>query len=83
MDGLVFLIAVVSFIMALVALNKTSKLETAIFKLREEQAPSQAEPDEPASAPAIVWVSAGSISILCVNPANLSDRRREWERPSA
>ena len=36
MDGFAFLIAVVSFVMALVALNKISKLETAIFKLREE-----------------------------------------------
>lgn len=36
MDGFAFLIAVVSFVMALVALNKIAKLETAIFKLREE-----------------------------------------------
>lgn len=36
MDGFAFLIAFVSFIMALVALNKISKLQTAIFKLREE-----------------------------------------------
>jgi hypothetical protein len=48
MDGFAFLIAFVSFIMALVALNKISKLETANFKLREELqriAPAGPTPD--------------------------------------
>ena len=36
MDGFAILIAVVTFVMALLALNKIAKLETAVFKLREE-----------------------------------------------
>jgi uncharacterized membrane protein len=36
MDGIALLVTVVTFIMALVALNKISRLETALFKLREE-----------------------------------------------
>ena len=53
MDGFAFLIAFVSFIMALVALNKISKLQTAIFKLREElQRINPAPAAEPVPAPA-------------------------------
>ncbi len=49
MDGFAFLIAVVSFVMALVALNKIAKLETAIFKLREELGrPKPARPEQEA-----------------------------------
>ncbi|PZF75249.1 hypothetical protein DK847_19285 [Aestuariivirga litoralis] len=36
MDGFAFLIAVVTFVMALVALNRTAKLQTANFKLSQE-----------------------------------------------
>lgn len=36
MDGIALLVAVVTFVMALVALNRLSRLETALFKLREE-----------------------------------------------
>ncbi|MFO1130659.1 MAG: DUF2339 domain-containing protein [Hyphomicrobiales bacterium] len=36
MDGFAFLIAVVTFVMALIALHRTSKLQTANFKLRQE-----------------------------------------------
>jgi len=62
MDGFAFLIAFVSFIMALVALNKISKLQTAIFKLREElqrigpapaPAPAAAMEAAPSEAPAV------------------------------
>jgi uncharacterized membrane protein len=60
MDGFAFLIAFVSFIMALLALNKISKLQTAIFKLREElqrigpaSAPAAAVEATPAEAPAV------------------------------
>jgi uncharacterized membrane protein len=53
MDGFAFLIAFVSFVMALVALNKLSKLDTAIFKLREElQRIKSAGPAPQAEAPA-------------------------------
>jgi uncharacterized membrane protein len=54
MDGFAFLIAFVSFIMALVALNKISKLQTAIFKLREElQRFNPAPVAEPAAGPVV------------------------------
>ena len=36
MDGFAFLIAVITFVMALVALNKIARLQTAVFKLRQE-----------------------------------------------
>jgi uncharacterized membrane protein len=36
MDGFAFLIAVVTFVMALIALNRTAKLQTANFKLSRE-----------------------------------------------
>jgi hypothetical protein len=53
MDGFAFLIASVSFVLALVALNKLAKLDTAIFKLREElQRIKAANPAPEAEAPA-------------------------------
>lgn len=64
MDGFAFLIALVSFVMALVALNRISKLQTAIFKLREElqrigpaPAPAPAAEAVPAEAPIVEQAS--------------------------
>ena len=64
MDGFAFLIAVVSFVMALVALNRTAKLQTANFKLGQEierlkamrlapqpEAPAAIAEPEPAAIP--------------------------------
>jgi uncharacterized membrane protein len=63
MDGFAFLIAIVSIVMALVALNKLSKLETRLFKLKEELAqlksmPPAAEAAAPPEAAAPVEVAS-------------------------
>ena len=45
MEGFAFLIAVVTFVMALIALHRTSKLQTANFKLRQDLDRLKAEID--------------------------------------
>lgn len=53
MDGLVLAIAAVTFVMALVSLNRVARLETALFKLREEMqriASTRGAPEAPTAA---------------------------------
>lgn len=52
MDGFAFLIAVITFVMAIVALNRISQLQTAVFKLRQEIKELKAADGSPAPAAA-------------------------------
>jgi uncharacterized membrane protein len=92
MDGFAFLIAFVSFIMALVAVNKISKLDTAIFKLREElqriksgtpaaeaEAPPAAAPAEPVPEP----VPDEAVSMAEQPPAPTAPPPRDMEQALA
>ena len=86
MDGFAFLIAVVTFVMALVALNRTAKLQTANFKLKQEIDQLKADlfagtvaatappPAIPAPLPAVAMEETPAPETVEASPAEVAEQ---------
>jgi uncharacterized membrane protein len=77
MDGFVFLVAFISMVMALVALNKISRLEAAILalwqELKERTPPAPAEPDALVAAPPPEAVTVEAVTPEPVEPPPVAE----------